>query len=109
MQENLIPPLLTKPQINAIYASEADVLNMSLFGMNAKEWRERNPGKKGNIRDYADISQLVCLSNLENLNAHFISDKLSQPERLEKLNAIAIHQMTLLTKEATVRMISGEK
>ncbi len=109
VQENLIPPLLTKPQINAIYASEADVLNMSLFGMNAKEWRERNPGKKGNIRDYADISQLVCLSNLENLNAHFISDKLSQPERLEKLNAIAIHQMTLLTKEATVRMISGEK
>ena len=109
VQENLIPPLLTKPQINAIYASEADVLNMSLFGMNAKEWRERNPGKKGNIRDYADISQLVCLSNLKNLNAHFISDKLSQPERLEKLNAIAIHQMTLLTKEATVRMISGEK
>jgi len=109
VQENLIPPLLTKPQVNAIYASEADVLNMALFGMSAKEWRDNNPEKKGNIRDYADISQLVCLSNLENLNAHFISDNITQPERLEKLNAIAIHQMTLLTKDATVRLISGGK
>ncbi|MDD1711651.1 MAG: hypothetical protein LUQ69_00600 [Methanoregulaceae archaeon] len=65
---------MTAPQINAIYASEADVLNMALFGMSAKEWRDNNTEKKGNIRDYADISQLVCLSNLENPNAHFISD-----------------------------------
>jgi hypothetical protein len=107
VQENLIPPELTRPQINAVYASEADVLNMALFGTSAKEWREMNPDKKGNIRDYADISQLVCLSNLENLNAHFISDGLPQPERLAKLNAIAIHQMTLLTSDATVRLISG--
>jgi hypothetical protein len=109
VRENLIPPELTKLQINAIYASEADVLNMALFGMSAKEWRENNPDKKGNIRDYADISQLVCLSNLENLNAHFISDNLLQADRLVKLNAIAIHQMTLLTRDATVRLISGKK
>jgi hypothetical protein len=109
VQENLIPPELTKPQITAIYASEADVLNMALFGMSAKEWREKNPGLKGNIRDFADISQLVCLSNLENLNAHFISDNLPQADRLAKLNAIAIHQMTLLTKEVNVRLISGGK
>ena len=107
VQENLIPPELTRPQINAVYASEADVLNMALFGTSAKEWREKNPDKKGNIRDYADISRLVCLSNLENLNAHFISDGLLQPERLAKLNAIAIHQMTLLTSDATARLIRG--
>jgi len=109
VRENLIPPELTKPQINAIYASEADVLNMALFGMSAKKWRENNPDKKGNIRDYADISQLVCLSNLENLNAHFISDNFLQADRLAKLNAIAIHQMTLLTRDVTVRLISGKK
>ena len=107
VQENLIPPELTRRQINAVYASEADVLNMALFGISAKEWREKNPAKKGNIRDYADISQLVCLSNLENLNAHFISYGLLQPERLAKLNAIAIHQMTLLTSDATARLIGG--
>lgn len=94
-------------QINRIYASEADLLNMALFGVTAKEWREKNPDKKGNIRDYADISQLVCLSNLENLNAHFISSNLLQADRLAKLNMIAIHQMTLLTRDATVRLISG--
>lgn len=78
---------------------KADVLNMALFGMTAKEWRDANPGQKGNIRDYADISQLVCLSNLESLNAHFINDGLSQEERLLKLNQIAIHQMKLLTMD----------
>ena len=109
VKENLVPPKLTAPQINAIYASEADVLNMALFGMSAKEWREKNPDKKGNIRDYADISQLVCLSNLENLNAHFINDNLLLAERLLRLNKIAIRQMTLLTNDATVRMISGVK
>ena len=98
IKENLIPVELTKQQINDIYSSEADVLNMALFGITAKDWRSTNPEKKGNIRDYADVSQLVCLSNLENLNAHFINDSLSQNERLMKLNKIAIHQMKLLTE-----------
>jgi hypothetical protein len=109
IKENLIPPALTKAQINRIYASEADLLNMALFGITAKEWRDKNTDKKGNLRDYADISQLVCLSNLENLNAHFISDNLPQADRLAKLNMIAIHQMTLLTKDANLRLISGGK
>ena len=78
IKENLIPPELTKTQINKIYASEADILNMALFGTTAADWRDKNPDKKGNIRDYADISQLVCLSNLENLNALFINEGLSQ-------------------------------
>jgi len=105
IRQNLVPAALTLPQINRIYASEADVLNMALFGITAKEWRDANPEKKGNIRDYADISQLVCLSNLENLNAHFIGDNLPQHERLAKLNAIAIHQMKLLTEDSGVRKI----
>ena len=70
IKENLIPPELTPQQTNLIYASEADVLNMALFGMTAREWRDSDPGENGNIRDYANVSQLVCLSNLENLNAH---------------------------------------
>jgi hypothetical protein len=82
---------------------------MALFGVTAKEWRDANPDKSGNIRDFADISQLVCLSNLENLNALFISDGLLQADRLEKINAIAIRQMTLLTKDMAVRLISGKK
>jgi len=109
IRENLIPKELKKSQVNRVYASEADVLNMALFGVTAKEWRDANPDKKGNIRDYADISQLVCLSNLENLNAHFINDSIPQAERLEKLNAIAIHQMTLLTQDDSVKLISGGK
>jgi hypothetical protein len=76
IKENLIPPELTPHQINLIYASEADVLNMALFGMTAKQWRDSHPGEKGNIRDYANVSQLVCLSNLENLNALFIQEKM---------------------------------
>ena len=109
IRQNLVPAALTPSQINRIYASEADVLNMALFGITAKEWRDANPEKKGNIRDYADISQLVCLSNLENLNAHFIGDNLPQHERLAKLNAIAIHQMNLLTEDNGIRKIMGKK
>jgi hypothetical protein len=109
IKENLIPAELTRPQITTVYASEADVLNMALFGITAKEWREANADKTGNIRDYADISQLVCLSNLENLNAHFISENISQQERLVKLNTIAIHQMKLLTEDNSVRKITGKK
>lgn len=105
IQTNLIPPTLTKNQINHIYATEADILNMALFGMTAKEWREKNPDLKGNIRDYADVSQLVCLSNLENLNAHFIQEKKPHNERLSKLNQIAISQIKLLTDDKGVKKL----
>jgi len=108
IKENLIPAELTRQQITTIYASEADVLNMVLFGVTAKEWQEANTEKTGNIRDYADISQLVCLSNLENLNALFINENLSQQERLVQLNNIAIHQMKLLTDDAGIRWCEGE-
>ena len=96
IKEHLIPKKLSKVQTTQVYASEADILNLVLFGMTAAEWRKANPEKKGNIRDYAEIIQLVCLSNLENLNALFIADGISQKERLERLNRIAIHQMTIL-------------
>lgn len=105
IKENLIPKELNKNQINQIYASEADVLNMALFGKTAKEWRENNKDKKGNIRDYSNVSQLVCLSNLENLNALFIEEKLSQSKRLVKLNKIAITQMKLLTEDINVKVL----
>ncbi|MCE5340367.1 MAG: KilA-N domain-containing protein [Planctomycetaceae bacterium] len=109
IKENLIPAELSKTQINIVYATEADVLNMALFGKTAKQWRDANPNIKGNIRDYADISQLVCLSNLENLNAHFINDGLSQAKRLVKLNEIAIHQMKLLMEIPRIKQIEGNK
>ena len=96
IKNNLIPSELTPQQTSIIYANEADVLNVALFGMTAKEWRETNPDAKGNIRDYATINELICLSNMENLNAVFINEGLPQPERLIKLNQIAIQQMTVL-------------
>ena len=80
-------------------------MNVALFGMTAKEWRENNPYLKGNIRDYADVSQLVCLSNLENLNAVFINEGMKQSERLEKLNSIAIEQMKILSEGETVKKL----
>ncbi len=83
---------------------------MALFGKTAKQWRDSHPGDKGNIRDYANVSQLVCLSNLENLNALFIQEKMAQAERLRKLNQIAIHQMKLLTDDNRVkRLEAGSK
>ncbi|MBR7002304.1 MAG: KilA-N domain-containing protein [Neisseriaceae bacterium] len=94
--QNLIPPAISEKQKSFIYADEADMLNVAMFGMTAKEWREQNPNLKGNIRDYATINQLICLSNLENLNAVFINDGLPQSQRLEKLNQIAIAQMKVL-------------
>ena len=109
IKENLIPRQLTKAQINIIYASEADVLNVALFGLTAKKWRENNQSKKGNIRDYANVSQLVCLSNLENLNALFINEGLAQKDRLIKLNAIAIQQMKLLTDDHDIKKLEGGK
>ena len=96
VKQNLIPPELTPAQKSFVYADEADMLNVAMFGMTARQWREANPELKGNIRDYASINQLICLSNMENLNAVFINDGLSQRERLEKLNKIAIQQMKVL-------------
>ena len=108
IKENLIPVTLTGAQVNLVYATEADVLNMALFGKTAKQWRDENVNLKGNIRDYADISQLVCLSNLENLNAHFIKEGLTQGDRLKKLNEIAIYQMKLLTADNAVKKIGKD-
>ncbi len=96
IKHNLIPKEISYVQQCAIYANEADVLNIALFGKTAKQWRDESPDKKGNIRDYASVNELICLSNLENLNAHFIIENISQTERLLKLNQIAIHQMTIL-------------
>ena len=96
VRANLIPNEVDAYHSSLIYAEEADVLNVALFGMTAKEWREANPEKKGNMRDYATINQLICLSNLENLNAVFISDGIPQRERLRCLNQIAIRQMSIL-------------
>ena len=96
IKKNLIPKELSRNQINFVYAEEADVLNMALFGMTAKEWRTNNPDLDGNIRDYATMNELICLANLENLNSVFIKEGLKQSERLEKLNKIAISQMQIL-------------
>jgi len=109
VKENLIPENLTPKQISMVYANEADVLNMALFGKTARQWRDENPGKKGNIRDYANVSQLVCLVNLENLNAVFINEGLPQSERLKKLNQIAIQQMKILVQDHTVKMLDSKK
>lgn len=105
IKANLIPPELTAQQVSTVYAGEADVLNMALFGMTAKQWREANPRENGNIRDYANAAQLVCLANLENLNALFIHEGISQPDRLAKLNRIAINQMELLSRESSIRRL----
>ena len=96
IKNNLVPKELTKSQINFVYAEEADVLNMALFGMTAKEWRTKNPNLDGNIREYATMNELICLANLENLNSVFINEGLKQSERLQKLNKIAISQMQIL-------------
>lgn len=96
IKHNLIPAEITKAQASIIYANEADVLNVAMFGMTAKQWCDANPDLKGNIRDYASINELICLSNMENLNAVFIEQGMPQHERLIKLNQIAIHQMSVL-------------
>ncbi len=96
IKEHLIPKEVSTLQSSVIYATEADVLNVALFGKTAKQWRDDNKELKGNIRDYAHINELICLSNLENINALLINEKLSQKDRLIKLNQIAIKQMTLL-------------
>jgi len=98
IKNNLIPPNISKQKVCFIYANEADLLNVALFGMTAKEWEEINSDKQGNMRDYATAEQLVVLANLESLNAEFIKQKLSPSERVEKLNIIAIEQLNLLVK-----------
>lgn len=103
IKSHLIPEEVTKEQANIIYAEEADVLNVAMFGMTAKQWREANPELKGNIRDYATINELICLSNMENINAVLINEDIPQGERLVKLNQIAIQQMQVL--EASSRRI----
>ncbi|WP_073170197.1 KilA-N domain-containing protein [Tangfeifania diversioriginum] len=109
IKENLIPDNLTPQQISYVYANEADVLNMALFGKTAKQWRDENPDKKGNIRDYANVSQLVCLANLENLNAVMIEENSPQPERLKKLNQIAIHQMKILVSDGNIEKLKAHE
>jgi hypothetical protein len=98
IKHNLIPEELTQNQITIVYANEADVLNMALYGITAKEWRNSNPNLKGNIRDYSTINELICLSNMENINAVLINEGLPQKERLIKLNHIAIQQMRILNE-----------
>jgi hypothetical protein len=107
IKQNLIPAELTREQINYVYAGEEDVLNMALFGMTAKQWRDANPDLKGNIRDYAGINELICLSNMENLNAVFITQNMPQSERLVKLNQIAIQQMKVLQEVENRKLLKG--
>ncbi|MEA2056761.1 MAG: KilA-N domain-containing protein [Patescibacteria group bacterium] len=105
IKKRIIPTLVTQKQISLVYASEADILNIALFGLTAKQWKNQNPDKKGSIRDYADVRQLVCLANLESLNAELIRQKLSQSERLRRLNKIAIVQMESLVKNTLVKRL----
>lgn len=105
VKQNLIPKELTPDQISAIYANEADVLNVALFGMTARQWRDANKDVKGNIRDYASINELICLANMENLNAVFINEKMPQQERLIRLNKIAIQQMRILNEAENRKLL----
>lgn len=105
VKEKLIPEMLDKSQIGMVYASEADLLNMALFGKTAKQWRDANPDKEGNVRDHATIEQLVVLSNLESINAMLIHQGLEQPERLTQLNAMAITQMTSLLQSKNIQKL----
>lgn len=108
IKENLIPKEITKQQTSSVYASEADLLNVALFGITAREWRESNPSKKGNIRDYATLEQLVVLSNMESINALLIQQDIPQKERLIKLNRTAITQMESLIKSISIKKLKNE-
>lgn len=107
VKEKLIPPRLTKDRINAIYANEADLLNVALFGVTAREWRDANPDKEGNIRDHASLEQLVVLSNLESINSVLIHQGLFQADRLAQLNGIAITQMKSLAGVSVIKRLVG--
>ena len=98
IRKNLLPKKLTKYETSMVYAEEADVLNMAIFGMTAKQWRENNPNKRGNVRDYANINELICLANLENINSIYVNEGIKQSDRLIRLNKIAISQMEILTE-----------
>ena len=106
IKENLVPQEIDAYHRSLIYAEEADVLNVALFGMTAKEWRDANPELKGNMRDYATINQLICLSNMENINAVFINEGIPQTDRLYKLNQIAIQQMTVLENVESKKILT---
>lgn len=106
IKESLIPKKLTQVQTSFIYSTEADILNVSLFGETAQQWRKNNPKQKGNIRDFADVYQLICLANLESLNAHFINENISQEERIKKLNQVAIKQMKILLDDTQVKKLT---
>ncbi len=105
IKENLVPKVITKLQAGFVYAHEADLLNVALFGITAKEWRENNPSKTGNIRDYATLEQLVVLSNMESINALLIQRQLSQSERLLQLNQVAITQMKSLVENKAIKRL----
>jgi hypothetical protein len=106
IRDNLIPKEITKQQANFVYADEADLLNVALFGLTAKEWRENNPDKKGNVRDYASLEQLVVLSNMESINALLISQGITPSERLRELNKVAITQMKSLVKNKAIKQLN---
>lgn len=106
IKENLIPPKIAKNHEGIIYANEADILNKALFGLTAKEWREQNPEKQGNIRDYATIEQLIVLSNIESMNAEMIRLQMSLSDRLIRLNEIAIYQMISLSGIADIKKLT---
>ncbi len=106
IKDNLIPKEITKQQANFVYADEADLLNVALFGLTAKEWRESNPDKKGNVRDYASLEQLVVLSNMESINALLISQGIAPSERLKELNKVAITQMKSLVKNKAIKQLN---
>ena len=108
IKQNLIPAEVTQAQASVIYAEEADVLNVAMFGITARQWREANPTLKGNIRDYATINELICLSNMENINAVLIDEGVAQGERLLKLNQVAIQQMRVLEGETSRRLLTDE-
>ena len=105
IKKNLIPNELTSGQTSTVYANEADVLNVALFGITAKQWREINPDLKGNVRDYASINELICLANMENLNAVFINEIIPQTDRLIRLNKIAIQQMQILQEVESKKLL----
>ncbi len=105
ISEHLIPPQISQDAANIIFATEADLLNKALFGVTAKEWCKNNPKLEGNLRDYADVTQLICLANLESLNAELISQKLTQSQRLLKLNEVAIIQLQSLLRDSSLKKL----
>jgi hypothetical protein len=106
IKEKIIPKLLTKNQIHFVYANEADLLNVALFGKTASQWRNENKEKKGNMRDYATLEQLVVLSNIESINALLIHQEISQSQRIKELNQIAITQMSSLIKNKQLKQLN---